>query len=101
MSAYDLVLAYISSAPVTISIAYDGGSADTYQFPSSSGAYVRNRLIFKAKKGKQFQPFLTSDAPARIFQKDCAMRIQDWAGQGGYRTVSLFGGNSRAIGARI
>lgn len=97
----DGLIAYDSTATVTLRIAYDGGTSQSYTLASTAGVYTRQYLPFSVGKGRSVTYRLTSSAPFRLYKRDMAVRVQGWGLGGGYQTVYPFGGPSRADGASI
>lgn len=100
MSARDGVIAYQSTAAITLNIWHDS-SLQTYTLPTSSGVYTRYWLNFVAQKGKSLRFQLTSTEPFRLFKRDLSIRLQGWGIPGGFQVVNPFGGPSRISGAEI
>lgn len=98
LSMRDGVIAYLSTAPIALTVYHDQVGL-TYTLPSSSGVYIRSYFPFQAAKGKSVRFTATSDQPFRIFKRDCTFRALSWAK--GYMAVQPFGGPSRTDGAAI
>lgn len=100
LSVRDMVVAYLATDPVVLTVYYDGAPV-VYPLPATSGAYARTYVPLRAGKGRAVQYSWTSDAPFSLFKRDCAVRVQGWGIPGGYQTLNPFGGPSRADGAAI
>lgn len=101
----DVVLAYQAFCPVTLRV-YHQDSFEDYEFPASTvvGDQVLYRREYQrciAAKGKWIRYDAFSDAPFRLFKRDCAIRVQAWGNPSGYLVTTPFGGPSRADGAAI
>lgn len=104
MSGYQHIrdgwIALISTATVTLTITIDG-TAYTYPLTSTSGAYAKLYFVAQTAKGLSFTYSLTSNAPFRLFRKDCEIHVRAWGASGPYATVNPFGDESAVTGARI
>jgi len=98
--ARDALVAYMSMAPVAISVKVDAKNY-IYYLPASGGNYVRPYLPFEPMKGKAWEWCAASTVPFRLFKKDTEIRLKPWGETGGYSVVRPFGDESRESGARI
>ena len=100
MHVADGVFAYQSICPVNVRVWHDDFTAD-YVLPATATEYERYYQRFEAQKGRAVKFRLTSNAPFRLFQKDCAIRVQGWGAPGGYLVARPFGGPHRESGAQV
>lgn len=100
LSVRDMVVAYLSTSPVTFTLSYDG-TARSYTLPDTLGVYSRVYLTLGAGKGRSVQYRWSADEPFALFKRDMSVRVQGWGIPGGYQSTSPFGGPSRSDGAVI
>lgn len=100
LSVFDAVIAYSSDDVITLRVWHDDAFED-YTLPLSSGAYVRQHVIFQTRKGLSAKFQLTSLLPFRLYMKDCSVRVQAWGVGGSYTIQRPFGGPSREVGATV
>jgi hypothetical protein len=98
----DGYVAHMSTAPITLRIAYEGATVD-YQIAASGGLtnYARTYLEFQHMKARARSYRLFSSAAFRLFVKDTEVRCKGWGSDGPYQIVRPFGDLSREAGARI
>lgn len=86
---YQLLLAYLSNGPATLSLIVDG-VAQTYSVPTSNGIYAKIPIILRSRKGLTFQYGLQSAAGCMVFDADCEAWISVWGEGGGYQIKRPF-----------
>jgi len=92
-----LSLAYISTAPITITCTtYDGQDPLPITIPSSSGILAKALFPLSANKGQLYQWTAASSAPFQIFPEDSSFYVGEWGRQGPYLRPENFGGASVA-----
>ncbi len=96
----DGVMAYAATQDVELAVWHDD-IVRTYVLPATLGEYARAYVLFSAEKGKSVRFQWSSDAPFRLYKRDCSVRVQGWGIPGGYQVVNPFGGPSRVSGAEI
>ena len=85
---------------MNVHVWHDDETAD-YTLPATGTEYQREYLRMEAHKGLAVKFRLTSNAPFRLFQRDCAIRVQGWGIPGGYSIQRPFGGPHREVGAQV
>lgn len=100
LAVTDGVFAYQSTCPIDVQVWHDDEIAN-YTLPVSGTEYQREYLRMQAHKGLAVKFRFTSNAPFRVFQKDCAIRVQSWGTGGGYLVARPFGGPHRESGAQV
>ncbi len=89
----EIALAYVSTAPVTLTpTSYDGQSPAALTFPSSAGQYVKILLPLTANKGQLYRFRATSTAKFQLFLEDCEIRVGTFERTGPYAIVKQFSG---------
>jgi hypothetical protein len=97
MHVRQLSLAYISTAPITITCTtYDGQDPLPITIPSSSGILAKALFPLSANKGQLYQWTAASSAPFQIFPEDSSFYVGEWGRQGPYLRPENFGGASVA-----
>lgn len=96
----ELWLPMISSSEVQLTVTIDGTDY-AYAVPSTGGLHVKQRIPFRAAKGKLMSFKATSQEAFRIFQRDMALLSKSWGDPGPYQIRYPFGGPSRDRGAEI
>lgn len=90
-----LTLAWVSNAPITISIqTFDGLDPVPIVVPSSGGAYQKAVFPFSANKGLLFSFTASSPLPFQIFNDDSELYVGEWGRQGEYQVFRGFGGRT-------
>lgn len=84
-----IVVAYLSTTPVTFSLIVDG-VAKTYNLPSSGGIYAKIPVILQSVKGMAFQYGFQSSTPFMLFDSDFEAWVSVWGEPGGYQIVRPF-----------
>lgn len=84
-----VLLAYVSTTPVTYSLIIDGVTY-TYNLPNTNGLYAKNTVILQAAKGKSFQHGVQAFAPMMLFDADCEVWTSVWGQPGGYQVLRPF-----------
>lgn len=88
-----LALAWVSTAPITLTItATDGQSPAPITLPSSGGAYTKQVIRPTANKGQLYRFSASSAAQFQLFLMDSEMWVGMWNRQGPYEIVRGFGG---------
>lgn len=104
----DGFIAHRSTTDITLTVTIDGVDYD-YVIAHNSGNYKKSYVIFQAIKGKYTQFTLSSSAGARVYEKDCSIRVGQWgrytrafgqAHAAPYLDAQPFGETSRTAGAR-
>lgn len=90
-SFYFAYIAHISTEDVTWSVTVDNGIPDTYTIPHGSGVYQKTWVIMKAKKGKIWDWFFSSDAEFQLIVQQSFAKTKAWASPGAYQDQQLFG----------
>jgi hypothetical protein len=86
---YQLLLAYLSNGPATLSLIVDG-VAYTYSVPTTAGKYAKIPIILQAKKGMTFQYGLASAGGVMVFDADCESWVSVWGQGDGYAIIRPF-----------
>lgn len=90
----EIAFAYVSTAPITMTIAsVDGQSPADVIIPSSAGKYNKLLLPLTANKGQLFNFKAISENPFQLFLDDCEIRIGQWSRQGPYDIQKTLGGS--------
>lgn len=88
-----LLVAYISTAPVTITIVtFDGQDPPNIVLPSTGGLYQKITFPVGPNKGTLFQFQTASTAPFQIFEDDCEVWIGEWGRSDNYSVFRNLGG---------
>ena len=88
-----LTLAWVSTAPVTITaVPFDGQAPVPIVVPSSGGAYRKVTFPFSANKGLLFEFTASSPAPFQIFNDDSELYVGEWGRMDAYQVFRGFGG---------
>jgi len=89
----ELLIAWVSTAPVTLTItSYDGQSPQAIVIPSSGGTYKKQVFPVTANKGLLYKFQAVSTQPFQFFMDDFEIHAGAWARQGAYATRRDFGG---------
>jgi hypothetical protein len=89
----ELILAWVSTAPITLTVtAFDGMSPAVITIPSSGGAYKKQLFTFTANKGLIYNFAATSIAPFQLFLSDSELQAGPWSRQSPYTMFKNFGG---------
>ena len=90
----EVVIAYVSTAPITLTItSYDGQSPAPITLPSTGGQYQKTLFTVSANKGQLFRFAMTSTAPFQIFNDDMSVRCGAWQRQSPYSQIKSFSGD--------
>lgn len=82
------LIAYISSAPVTLSVIIDGVTY-LYSLPSTGGIFAKEQVVLQSVKGLTFQ-FGMQGAPFQLFDQDIEVWTQPWGQPSGYQILKPF-----------
>jgi len=94
-----MILAWVSTAPITIQVtSYDGQSPAPFVIPSSGGAYQKQLFMLSANKGLLYKFTATSTAKFQLFLNDSEVHVGQWNRSGPY---SLFHNLGEADGGPI
>ena len=89
-------LAYISTAPITLTPTVDTGSSAyapaALTFASSAGGQAKVYMKFTPNKWKLFGFKAASSAPCALFLPDIEVWVKSWGVDGQYRKIKPFGG---------
>ena len=97
MHVREVVLAYVSSAPITLAVqSFDGQSPAPITIPSSGGAYVKVLFPLSANKGQLYGFKATSAAKFQLFLADSEIRVGGWGRQGPYLVSHNMGDKTMA-----
>lgn len=89
---YSLQAAYISTAPITLTItSVDGTSPAALVLPSSGGVASKPTLFFTFNKGKLFIYKATSANPFQLFLQEWSLKVGNW-GAPDLVTINNLGG---------
>lgn len=86
--AKEMWVAHESTEDLTLRVYWDGvesGPTGGYVITNANGVYTKQRIIFRAGKGKSFSCLLTGGASARAFVEDIELLTRDWGSDGGYQ----------------
>jgi hypothetical protein len=84
-------LAYISTAPVTLTITtYDGQSPQVVTLPSTGGQYQKTLFRVSANKGQLFRFSFSSPAQFQVFNDDSDIMVGAWQRTGPYADLKTF-----------
>jgi len=90
-----LVLAYISSAAITLTLTpFDGQAPAVVTLPSSSGVLVKRFFPLTANKGLLYAVAAASSAPFQLYLDDSEIAVGPWARTGPYVIARDFGGRT-------
>ena len=90
-----LTLAWVSTAPITLTATpYDGQAPAPIVIPSSGGAYQKAVFPFSANKGLLFAFKATSTAQFQIFNDDSELYVGQWNREEPYAAYRGFGGRT-------
>lgn len=93
MHIREVVIAYVSSTDVTLTItSYDGQSPSAITLPSTGGLYKKVLFPVSANKGQLFKFAAASAGQFQIFEDDCEVRVGPWARQSAYSVFKNLGG---------
>jgi len=93
MHIRQLLVAYVSTAPVTVQItAYDGQSPALITLPSTGGAYQKATFPVGPNKGTLFQFQLGSTAQFQVFEDDSEVYVGQWGRGDAYNVFRNLGG---------
>jgi hypothetical protein len=96
----EVLIAWVSTAPITLQITtVDGQSPAAVIIPSSGSQYKKALFRVSANKGLLYKFQFTSSAPFQIFEDDCVIHIGAWSRQGPYVTAKNTGGPTVANAA--
>lgn len=89
---YELLLAYVSTALVTLTIGmYDGQSPAAITLPSTGGAYQKITFRISANKGLLAKFTFQSMQPFQIFEDDSEIYVGPWGRSGAYSVQNSLG----------
>lgn len=92
MHIRELMLAWVSTAPVTLAItSYDGQSPAQITIPSSGGALQKAYFPLTANKGLLYKFVAQSAQPFQLWLDQSEVHVGEWARQGPYATSRSFG----------
>lgn len=95
MHVRELMLAWVSTADITLTItAYDGQSPTFVTIPSSAGAYQKRLFVLSANKGVLYKFSATSLEKFQLFLDDSEIRVGAWGRTSPYMVSRNFGGGS-------
>lgn len=93
MHVREIMLAWVSTAAITLTIvSYDGQSPAVITIPSSGGAYQKQLFVLSANKGVLYKFSATSPAKFQLFLDDSEVRVGAWGRQTPYLISRNFGG---------
>jgi hypothetical protein len=88
-----IILAWVSTAPITLTVtSFDGQSPAAITIPSSGGAYKKQLFMQSANKGLLYKFSATSTAKFQIFLDDSEVHVGSWARSGPYSIFHNLGG---------
>lgn len=100
MHIQELAIAYVSTAPVTVTItSYDGQSPAALVIPSTAGAYQKAIFQLTANKGQLYRFAWSSAAEFQVFLDDCEIHVGAWGRIGPYEIKKDMGGIVNAAAA--
>ena len=95
MHLREIAIAWVSTAPITITpTSYDGQSPAPIVIPSSGGVYKKQLFPFTANKGQLYNFAVTCASKFQIFVDDSELRVGEWGRTGPYLEVRGFGGRA-------
>jgi len=86
--AKEIWIARESTKDLLLKVYWDGvevGPSGGYVIPSSSGSYVKTRVLLQAGKGKAIKLLLARDESARVFTEDCEILVKEWGSPQAYQ----------------
>jgi len=87
-----IALAWVSTAPITLTItSYDGLSPAAITIPSSGGAYKKQLFPVGANKGLLHNFHAVSAAPFQVFLADSEFYVGQWGRTGAYLAAKSLG----------
>lgn len=93
MHIQQLAIAYVATAPVTITItSYDGQSPAAFTIPSTGGAYQKAIFQLTPNKGQLYRFAWSSAAQFQVFLDDCEIHVGEWGRSGPYMVRKDMGG---------
>jgi hypothetical protein len=93
MHIRQLLVAYVSTSPVTITITtYDGENPPPIVLPSTGGQYQKRTFPVGPNKGTLFQFSVTGAQVFQLFEDDSEVWVGPWGRDGAYDVFRNFGG---------
>jgi hypothetical protein len=93
MHIREMVIAYVSSADITLTIvSYDGQSPQIVTLPSTGGLYKKVLFPLTANKGQLYKFQATCAATFQIFEDDSEVRVGAWGRTDAYALMKRLGG---------
>ena len=91
MHIREIAVAWVSTAPITLTItSYDGQSPAAITIPSSGGAYQKVLFELTANKGQLYKFHAVSAQQFQFFLSDFEIRIGQWGRSGPYLMEKTF-----------
>ncbi len=91
----------ISTADITMTLVFDAWPTITLTIPSTSGAFVKQKVQIPANKTKLVSYRLSSTAPFYLFGKDVEVWLGQWGRTDAYTILKPFGGSAGNPGALV
>lgn len=97
MHIREMVIAYVSTAAITLTItSYDGQSPAAITLPSTGGAYQKTLFPVSANKGQLYKFAMSCTAEFQIFESDSEIRVGPWGRTSSYSIYKSLGGENVA-----
>ena len=96
----EMNIAYLSTAPMTLTLSFDQWPQITLTVPSSGGVQTKWKTPIPANKFKLISYGLTSTAPFYLFEGQCEAKVKPWGSTGAYTIITPFGGPEK-LGAGV
>jgi hypothetical protein len=91
--AKEVLAAYSSTAPVTLTITcFDGTSPSVVTLPSTGGAYQKALFQLSPNKGLLYTFQASSSQNWQPYLRDWEIRVKQWGSAGPYETYKNIGG---------
>lgn len=88
---FQAYIAYISTDDITWNITVDDAAPDSYTLPNSNGAFVKQWVVLKARKGKLFNWAFSCAEEMQIIVSQSVLLAKEFKTQGAYQQLQCFG----------
>lgn len=84
-------ITHVSASDITLVFTVDGVAQPPITIPNSSSTYAQSIFRTPVYKGKLYQLYISSTSEWRLDGRDSFIEVKDWASDGAYQKLRVFG----------